>query len=155
MFQHIARWTFLITVWKKYKGQLLSTLAYLFALLLVSLVHKDYLDYVATANEGQSFIASSFFIKWIAYLALTGFYIYIFSSFSKTKKQGHQNLSFLKKFAKTSNNTSTTFDNEELKSKKGPHTKSNNEDPFSNIRNKSKLRSEADLIIDSDEQPKN
>ena len=145
MFQHVVRWTFFITIWKKYKAQLLTTLGYLLALLLVSLIHKDYLDYVATSNDGQDFIATSFILKWIAYITVTASYFYLFSRFSKKAEIGHENLSFLRKFQKQTPPAASKKTNKAQEAA----------DPFANIRTKAKLRSEADLLMDKDNDAKN
>ena len=155
MFQHVVRWTFFITIWKKYKAQLLTTLGYLLALLLVSLIHKDYLDYVATSNDEQDFIATSFILKWIAYITLTASYFYLFSRFSKKAEIGHENLSFLRKFQKQSQSSSSKKTNKATNGN-GSFDKPKEEgDPFANIRTKAKLRSEADLLMDKDNNAKN
>lgn len=154
MFQHVVRWTFLITIWKKYKGQLLTTLAYILGLLIISLVHSDYLDYVAVSKQGQEFVSKSFLLKWLAYIIITAVYFWLFKSFSKVEKEGHEDLSFLRKFSskrKTkSGSVSGRSEDKVAKSVKSQGTKSANtsNDPFANIRKKEKLRSEADLIVE-------
>jgi hypothetical protein len=147
MFQHVVRWTFFITIWKKYKGQLLTTFAYLIGLLLISMVHKDYLDYVAVANEGKAFVSTSFLIKWVAYILLTGIYFWLFGRFSKPAVKAHEDLGFLKKFAAKKQNRNQNHKDFSVDAGTA-ETSQSAPDPFANIRKKEKLRSEADLIIE-------
>ena len=158
MFQHVVRWTFFITIWKKYKGQLLTTFAYLLGLLLVSLVHQDYLDYVAVSNEGQGFVSSSFLIKRVTYVSVTGASFWIFSRFSKSAQWKHEDLGFLKKFSSSRKRSAVKKDQEQQPLRDAAATNNADNanptqpDPFANIRKKQKLRSEADLIIEKNKR---
>ncbi len=159
MFQHVVRWTFMITIWKKYKGQLLTTIGYFIGLLLISFVHQDYLDFVKAANEDQQYVATSFMFKWLAYIGITLVYYWVFTRFSKSAESADHakgsSLGFLKKYARKSTSTSNKGDSplsagyaseKQGTPKQAPDFERN--DPFENIRNKSKLRSEADILLD-------
>lgn len=173
MFQQVVRWTFIITIWKKYKGQLLTTIGYLASLLLVSFVHQDYLEYLTASGEGRANVGLSFGLKWLAYITLTVCFYLIFTGFSnKTQRNtGHKGLGFLAKFRNASKNkngasTQSAFSGYEqgqdqptktgTQSQTGPsaqsddldRSRSKGSDPFANIRSKEKLRSEADVMLD-------
>ncbi|QTH63980.1 hypothetical protein J1N51_00325 [Psychrosphaera ytuae] len=162
MFQQVVRWTFIITIWKKYKGQLLTIIGYLASLWLVSMVHDDYLEYVSAAGEGNQTVGASFAAKWLAYIVFTVIFYWVFQRVSKSGEVGHQGLGFLSKFRGLgrSNNKEQSgtgvWDDKQKPEASAAQQQSNpeqpkgspNKDPFANIRNKETLRSEADLIFE-------
>ena len=75
MFNQMLKWTALITLWKKFKQHILATALLLILLIVISMVHSDYLSYANVAAERD--IAGSFFIKWGLNLALVVSYIVI------------------------------------------------------------------------------
>lgn len=154
MFQHVVRWTFLLTIWRKYKGQVLTTVAYILGLLIISFIHSDYLDYVAVSKQGQEFVSKSFLLKWLAYIVITAAYFWLFKSFSKVEQEGHEDLSFLRKFSSKRKTKASRFNSGNDKetgakaNQQEPKSADPTNDPFANIRKKEKLRSEADLIVE-------
>lgn len=172
MFQQVVRWTFIITIWKKYKGQLLTTIGYLAGLVLVSFVHQDYLEYLSAAGEGKQNVGLSFALKWLAYIGLTVIFYFVFSQFSSKTQQrsGHKGLGFLAKFKsagkkRSEQSVQSVFGEADGRSSR-PETSRPNvtesgqvnrnddanvdvvNDPFAKIRAKEKLRSEADAMLD-------
>lgn len=156
MFQQVVRWTFIITIWKKYKGQLLTILGYLGSLAFVSFVHQDYLDYIQASGEGNRLIGVSFGLKWLAYLSLTGLFYVVFHRISKKTVSDHQNLGFLSKFRTTKGTSSPSKGRSDQNNNEKSSVKDDGEsasainqaDPFANIRAKKTLRTEAELLLD-------
>ena len=62
MFNQLAKWTVIITLWNKFKKHLFFTLLLVAALSVTSMIHSDYLQYAAASQSNE--IASSYFIKW-------------------------------------------------------------------------------------------
>lgn len=168
MFQQVVRWTFIVTIWKKYKGQLITIIGYLASLWLISMVHDDYLEYVSAAGEGSQTVGTSFAAKWLAYIVFTIVFYWVFQRISKSGEQGHKGLGFLSKFKgfgrgsnKEPEGTGVWNDSKTSAEPKASNTASEStteahDDPFANIRKKKTLRSEADLIFElKDQNPDN
>ena len=135
MLKNLLHITVLTLLWKKYRQLILSTLVLVAYLWLVSLLHDDYVNYSELDGDKQ-YLAWSFAIKWLAYLS--GIVIYLFISWRRNGKVDTENTS-----TTTQTKTATTS------KKNNPLT-----DPFADIRQRDKLRSRADFIIQSTEHKK-
>lgn len=126
MFKQVFRLTFITFVWKQYKRAIVSTLLLFAYLWLVGKVHTDYLDYARM--EANSAIGKSFLIKWAALLA--GTFIYLLYHFIARKQKP------VKK-----NQQMTILQDDST-------------DPFAEIRQRKKLRSRAEMLIEEETQKK-
>lgn len=119
MFKQVFRLTFVTFIWTRYKRLIIST-TFLFAYLwFVGFAHAEYLNYAS--KQALDDVGHSFFIKWIALAIGIGCY-FLFHFLSPSDKQAKQN-------------PATTPQPGEA-------------DPFDAIRQKEKLRSRAEIIID-------
>ena len=132
----MVKWTVLIGLWRKYKQHLLATIILLFGLLLINVVHQDFLAYAETTNTAN--VGWSFAIKWLLFLVAIASYVWRLSMVNKRASFD----STLHKMMQAQQNQSVAPSNESEQSVKG--------DPFESIRNKKKLSSEADFIIGKD-----
>ena len=125
MFKQVFRLTFVTFIWKQYKRVIVST-ALLFAFLwFVGFAHSEYLDYAT--REGVENVGSSFFIKWIALILGVAIY-FLFHYLTPSRKDLKNNKN------KESIKVMPLADGEP--------------DPFDQIRNKEKLRTRAEIVID-------
>ena len=125
MFKQVFRLTFVTFIWKQYKRVIVST-ALLFAFLwFVGFAHSEYLDYAT--REGVENVGSSFFIKWIALiLGVATYFLFHYLTPSRKDLKNNKN--------KESIIVMPLADGEP--------------DPFDQIRNKEKLRTRAEIVID-------
>lgn len=120
MFKQVFRLTFVTFIWKQYKRYIVS-IALLFAYFwFVGFAHTEYLEFAATQENTN--VGTSFFIKWFALLiGVSAFFLFHYLAPSR----------------------------KELKQKvKVSPPKQGEPDPFEQIRNKEKLRTRAEIIID-------
>ncbi len=122
IFKQAFRVAFVALIWKQYKAAIVSTLLLLTYLFIVSSIHQDYLAAVGPNDIDKL----SFIYKWAAYiLGFVAFFIFhivrgrIKSSRVNTKDKISE-------------------------SRELTHT---DQDPFSDIRTRKKLRSRADFLI--------
>lgn len=127
MFKQIFRLTFVTFIWKQYKRTIVSTIALLIFLWLVNFAHAEYLSF-AEFQAGKTHIGLSFFIKWM--LLILGVLIYLAYSLLRPK--------YRKKTGSI---------------KKQRHESIAKEDPFALIREKKKLRSRADIMLEKQGKP--
>jgi len=125
MFKQVFRLTFVTFIWKQYKRIIVST-ALLFAYLwFVGFAHSEYLDF-ATREEIKN-VGNSFFVKWLALIfGVAVYFIFHFLAPSRNKQKN---------------------DKSKDKIKVTPLAEGE-PDPFDQIRNKEKLRTRAEIIID-------
>jgi len=127
MWKSLLKLSVVSYVWKRYKRTLVA-----FPLLLVyfwgvGLVHEDFISYVSLEGDNQG-VGWSFLIKWL--LILVGIVVFIAIHLAGDPDENkHEKESFTHSQANTKN-TREEFD------------------AFSNIRNKGKLRSKADVILE-------
>lgn len=124
IFKQAFRIAFVALIWKQYKAGILSTLLLIIYLLLVKNIHADILLAKTQSNEATS-IGLSIAYKWLAYgLGVTSYFgFHIIRGLRPSKKT-------LKEVAKQANEIALTDEN----------------DPFSTIRERGKLRSRADFL---------
>lgn len=133
MFKQLFRLTVVTYVWKRYKAIIVSTVILFVFFWLVGQLHQDYLSY-GDLNEDKEYIGASFVIKWLAFII--GFIIYVlFNSWQGKRANGTKDL------------PNDTVNTAQLSSVPSVDEMQAN-DPFHEIRQKDKLRSKADMIIE-------
>lgn len=133
MFKQLFRLTVVTYVWKRYKAIIVSTVILFVFFWLVGQLHQDYLSY-GNLNQDTQHIGLSFVVKWAAFIA--GFIIYVlFNSWQGKRARRAKDL------PQDSVNTA------QLTSDSSDQTAKSN-DPFDVIRQKDKLRSKADMVIE-------
>jgi hypothetical protein len=137
MLKNLVHLTLLTVIWKKYRSMILSTLVLFGYFFLVSLLHDDYLSY-SELNQNQQHLGLSFIIKWSAFIV--GILIYLSFNFGFLWKKREQTKS-PDPLVKSGKKKSPSETGNET-----PATASN--DPFAEIRNRDKLRSRADFLIE-------
>lgn len=138
MFKQIFRITFVTLFWKQYKSVIVST-ALLFAFLwLVGNVHQDYLVYAAEQND-EGLVGRSFLYKWLALVSGVLLYLgyhWLRSTSSKTVKEVQPKNGYFTKGNSSNGKNHLLPDNDQ------------GDDPFAELRNKDKLRSRAEILVD-------
>lgn len=126
MFKQLFRLTFVTFIWKQYKRLIVSTLLLFSYLWFVGFAHGEYLNFASRQAE-QNAIGLSFFIKWGAMIfgVVSYFAYYFFASRLRSTKS----------IAKSDNKQNQDFSADQ-------------DDPFDHIRNKEKLRSRAEIVMD-------
>jgi len=127
MLNNLLKVTALSLIWKKYRAGIVATVILITYCWLIAIIHQDYLSYRELAGSGDS-LGLSFVLKWLAWLA--GFTVYFFYDSDPVNKTAEP--------AKSASRISCSDDKPQ-----GGET-----DPFTAIRNKKKLRSKADVLID-------
>lgn len=139
MFNQVIKWTIIAGLWKKYKRQVLATVAFLVSFYLVSFFHQEYLEYAKLA--GKTDLASSFFIKWIVNLVVIAVYLGSLKAFSVSNQKSKLRKDRAKRIADII--------------KASEPQKENKHDPFATIRKKKVLKSKGDYVIDNSSSNKN
>lgn len=124
MFKQVFRLTFVTFIWKQYKRYIVSTTLLFAYLWFVGFAHSEYLEF-ATSDGVEASVGGSFFIKWAALILGVALYLlfhYLAPSRKKTKKEK----------GKT----------------EVPPLAEGEPDPFDQFRNKKKLRTRAEILID-------
>lgn len=141
MIKNLVHLTLLTVIWKKYRSMILSTLVLFGYFFLVSMLHEDYLNYTEL-NQEQQYLGLSFIVKWLAFLL--GLLVYLSFNFGflwrKQEKKDGKPI-----------NTPRSKPHQGHEQKDSPATASKS-DPFADIRNRDKLRSRADFLIEEKDQ---
>jgi len=132
VFKQVFRLAFVTFIWKQYKAWIVSTVILLACLFIIGRIHADLLQ-VWELNKDTSHTSVSLLYKWSAYIACISIYCcyHIFRRKTPPPKE-------LKKVAKE----------EQKKLKKELADLSPDEDPFNEIRQRNKLRSRSDFLLD-------
>jgi len=130
VFKQVFRIAFVTLIWKQYKAWIVSTILLLISLYLIGQIHADFLHHWELQEDnsqtGQSFIA-----KWLAYIGCISLYcLYHFFRPKKKSESSSKQEKVKQKALKT--------ELAELPS---------DEDPFTAIREREKLRSRSDFIL--------
>lgn len=139
MFNQMIKWTVIISLWRKYKSHLISSLILIFTLVLINIIHQDYLAYAESAQSNS--VGWSFLVKWALYIFAVGVFLWRIMVINKARS-----------FDSTLHKMMQVQQAPEKDVGEGRQADSNKRDPFANIRGKKKLRSEADFLIEKDEQ---
>ncbi len=147
MMNQLFRLTFITFVWKKYKQLIVSTLILILLLWIVEQVQQDFVAY-SQLNSDTSYLALSFIVKWAVFTLLCVGFVVVNLSFGKSTLQ--------KKPAKSFFNHKNKEAVGSVSPKKDQNDESSPEtgDPFDAIRNKSQLRSKADLLLKKESSKK-
>lgn len=130
MFKQIFRLAFVTVIWKQYKGIIVSTLILFTYLWLVGSVHADYMSY-AEIQSNDALVGRSFLYKWAA--LIIGVIIYIIYNFVRGSSSKDEEKSATQKKTPSKLIISGELDAD---------------DPFAEIRNKEKLRTRAEILVD-------
>ena len=122
MWNNLLKLTLASYIWKRYRRTLIALPLLLLYFWLINLVHQDYLAY-SQLNDSQVGVGLSFVVKWI--LIFIGIFTFIFIHFTNGA------------------NRSSADNMQTSKSDLGSDS-----DAFDAIRQKDKLRSRADVILD-------
>lgn len=142
MFQQMVRLTLAATIWRKYKQFIIGGLALLSFWVIVNIIHNDYLSFAQLdAVNNQTYIAYSYGIKWLLIVLSAVVFVRFVKKPIKSKLETP-----LQERVRTQTDKASNPQLQEL-SDSGP-------DPFANIRNKKKLRSKADFILEGDKSNK-
>ncbi len=141
MIKNLVRFTVIAYVWRRYKTIIISTVTLFAYFWLVNLIHSDFIELSQLKND-STYLGTSYAIKWLA--LLTGVSIYLSAN------------SWIGKQSKSNQNTDTLL-NMKHSSQPNRNPEENNrildnQDPFSEIRKKKKLRSNADFIIENNKE---
>ena len=126
MIKNIIQLTVLGVVWKRYKSVIISTLLLFVYFWLIGMLHDDYLSYTEL-NQDPAHLGLSYIVKWLAFFIGVMVYLWFHIFFPRLKKP-RSTPTIQKEASKPLNPTET--------------------DPFAEIRQRKKLRSRADFIID-------
>jgi len=137
IFKQVFRIAFVTLIWKQYKAVIVSTLLLFGYLFLVSSVHGDYLTHTELQKD-TSGSGLSFLYKWLAFAVGTGAYFLFHYLRGRAKSRADKPTgAVLKAKSKNSNKSSKQVSNDQ-------------DDPFSAIRQRKKLRSKADFLEGKD-----
>jgi uncharacterized protein involved in cysteine biosynthesis len=133
MWNNLLKLTVVSYVWKRHKKTLIALPILLIYFWIVNLIHHDVIAF-ATLKESTQWLGWSFLIKWI--FILLGVLVFIYIHISST--------------ANPADSLSSTPENKVKRSKKSQHSDSDSpeKDPFQNIRQKTKLRTKAEIILE-------
>nr|WP_136252116.1 hypothetical protein [Ningiella ruwaisensis] len=143
-------------LWRKYKFLLVSLIALIVFVLIVGQVHQDYLAYAAQSDNAS--VGWSFILKWLVWI-IAIFAFFLLNNWYNKRKQSQADKSDKNSaLARILSFKKQTNENErESRVKAGDLTDKNTaekSDPFAHLRQKDKLRSYADLIIEKHQDKK-
>ena len=130
IFKQAFRIAFVTFIWKQYKAWIISSLLLLLSFFLIGKIHTDLLPYWELQQD-TSQTAASIIYKWLAYLGST--LLYFLYHYFRPKNQ-------------PTNKETEKLKHENLEQELANLSK--NDDPFNEIRNKDKLRSRSDFILE-------
>lgn len=139
MIKNLIHVTFISYVWKRYKFIIISTALLFISFWLIGKLHQDFLSY-SDLNNDKQYVGWSFLIKWFAYLAGIAVYFWFNDRHSRLEKNSDAVSSNARDKHKKNSRTSALADNQDAE----PNTK----DHFAEIRQKPRLRSTADFVIE-------
>ncbi|WP_299772937.1 hypothetical protein [uncultured Pseudoteredinibacter sp.] len=153
MIKQFVRLAIVATVWRRYKGSILSVLALLLFWFAVSFFHGEYISYAEATGERQH-LAISFFIKWgLGIGALSLFVLFHLGWLSKASEPEQspepEPSQFEKVKAKAKEKVADLNGEPEVPPapKPGDEAYKTAEDPFASLRDKPKLRSRGDVEL--------
>ena len=137
MINNFLRLTLITYIWRKYKILIISTLLLLSYFWVVGKLHDDFIALSQLKKETQN-LGLSFLLKWLAFLI--GVIIYVFTNTWLKKPHTRDGRNFFK--SNPSNHQSNSSGSGKALLRQP------SQDPFSLIRQRKKLRSEGDFIIE-------
>jgi len=130
IFKQVFRIAFITVIWKQYKAWIVSTTLLLLSFYLIGQIHSDLLQYWELQKDNDK-TASSIIYKWLAYLVSV--FVYCFYHYFRPKKPNANSRKFDKKKRKQLEQELVNLPEDE--------------DPFRDIRNRDKLRTQSDFIL--------
>jgi len=137
MIAQMLRFSVLLAIWKKYRRHLTGALVLLAFWLVVNIVHQDFIEYSHLSQGKEEALGWSYLLKWVANLLGLAIYLWLIREPVKQNSVGLDPL--------TSLNLRSGRTEPKPKSPKGVDPAA---DPFAEIRQKDRLRSKADIVID-------
>ena len=146
-------------LWRQYKFLIVSLLLLIVVIFIVGEVHEDYLAFAQTSEEDAQ-VGLSFMLKWGVWLLAIGIFLFanhlVNARKNKEKALSASNKSLLNilqfnRGKKPFNKAEKQTDNAQTHTGKNVETEN---DPFAHLRNKKKLRSYADLVIEKHDKAK-
>ncbi len=135
MWKSLLKLSVVSYIWKRYKRTLIAFPLLLLYFWGVGLVHEDFISYATLEGDKQG-VGWSFLIKWL--LILVGIAVFIAIHLAgDSDDNNHEKESF----AHSKGNSKSYSKNKSKNSQE-------EFDAFSNIRNKDKLRTKADVILE-------
>lgn len=135
MINQVMKWTIIIGLWRKYQRHLYMSIVVIVSLLIVSLLHQDFIEFAQQSNS--PYLGLSYAIKWGVYLLIAAGYVVVIKKINKGARTDSQ----LHQMMKQSEKTKTKQENAD-----------SSLDPFANIRDKKTLRSKADFVIQKQQE---
>jgi len=130
MFKQAIKYTFLAIIWKKYRVTLVAALCLVLYFWLVNWLHKDFIAYL-TMKETDEYLGLSFLVKWLLFgLGILAYLAFVTFRTRNIERVARENPQSVEEKSKSESSLN-----------EGP-------DPFAALRDKSKLRSKSDLVID-------
>ncbi|WP_416307126.1 hypothetical protein [Neptunicella sp. SCSIO 80796] len=126
MLRPLVKITLVHLLWRNYKPVLLATLFAIIGFVVVSLIHSDYVQY-AQDLPGDKDLGLSFIIKWVCYFAIIAGWLAVCFHSGKQKKH---------------------IEKIQISAQQVPIYDTPEDDPFNTIRQKDKLRSRADWVVE-------
>jgi len=142
MLNQMVKWTVIITMWRKYKRHVVATLVLLIVLFLINLLHQDFISF--NQQQQTEYLALSYGVKWLSFIISLAVYFVVLSKINKAAKFDSTIHQMMSKKSVHSSQAEPTENK----------TNQTNSDPFANLRQKKKLRSKADMVIESQNQNK-
>ncbi|GLR72013.1 hypothetical protein [Agaribacter marinus] len=142
-------------LWRRYKFLIVTLLLLIVSILIVGQIHQDYVEFVQTTKEDTN-LAMSFVLKWLSWVVLLVVFGLANHFFNKKKEKidaldsaGNSALSRVLLWRKDKEiNRGLGLKKVSKKAEKMPN-ENDQRDPFAELREKEKLRSYADFLIQS------
>ena len=157
MLNQMVKWTVLIGAWRKYKRHASATIIFLIALLMINILHQDFIEY--NQQSQTAYLAMSYGIKWLAFITCVVVFLFVLKRIDKqtTKDCVHPanqstEDSTISAILASKNSQSQKQAAEQAVDSDASNQVNNGKsekDPFAHLRNKKSLRSKADFIIDT------
>ncbi len=157
-------------LWRKYKFFIVSLVLLVASIWIVGQIHIDYLMYSERQSDAEAInVGYSFMLKWLVYIGLV--LLFFYANHLANKKQEKKNLQETKNSSlftilknKTMRTSKSPEKSQDQKATKTQYTSAPengskvcsdeplSSDPFEQIRQKDKLRSYADVLIEKKER---
>ena len=128
MFKQVFRLTFLALIWKRYRRGILFTAVLLLFFWLVNFAHSEYLSFAKLQEQTEN-IGLSFFIKWTS--LVFGLIIYLLAIVWQPSR---------------------SVDTKPKKKIIAASVDANEPDPFAAIREKERLRTRTEIMLEEEER---
>lgn len=130
MFRFLAKSALVTLVFKRYRRPIVSTVVLFLSYFLISTIHSDYVNYAVTSDDRQ-FLWLSFLLKWALLLGTTLIY-YFYNTAGLRSREGELSLP------------------DDVSTPMPPKRQPGVADPFAHIRNKEKLESRGDKLLNKE-----